>query len=309
MDVVTNLRTFLAVAQSEGFSDAARALDVVPSVVAKRIAQLEQTMGVRLFDRSTRFVALTDAGARLQARASQVVGDFDSLVDHVHREDRGLEGHIRLMLPTTLTLLYLGDVLAKFMAEHERITLEVALADRSMNPTEQAFDIVVSGRAAHYEGVAQIPLAPIQYLLCASPEYLRLRGQPEHPVDLLNHRCLGFRPAGKTWSFGSAKGPIHVDIVPILLVDDGHTLLLSAQQGVGVAILPGYLARPSLMRGELVPLLADFPVAEAWFKAYVPRRVERLERVQRLCERLREALLELPEAHILARGTEPRKSR
>lgn len=306
MDTVTNLRTFITVVQCSGFSEAARYMQVVPSVVAKRIAQLEQSMGARLFDRTTRSVTLTEAGQRLHARASILVGEFDDLVATVHRDETRLEGHLRLMLPTTLTLLYLGDVLTKFMAENERITVEVALADRSINPTEQAFDVVVSGRTANYEGVVQIPLAPIHYVACASHEYLLRAGAPTHPHDLVKHRCLVFRPAGKTWGFDSAHGQVLVDVPPLLQSDDTHSLLLAAQQGLGIALLPGYLAHPAIARSELVQVLPGHPVTEAWFKAYVPRRLERLALVQRLCQTIKQALEALPHARIVALGTVPR---
>lgn len=309
MDTVTNLRTFVTVVQCSGFSEAARCMQVVPSVVAKRVAQLEQSMGARLFDRTTRSVVLTEAGQRLHARAASLLDDFDDLVTCVQRDETKLEGHLRLMLPTTLTLLYLGDVLTKFMAENDRVTLEIALADRSINPMEQAFDVVVSGRTANFEGVTQIPLAPIHYVLCASQEYLSVANSIQHPYDLRSHRCLVFKPAGKTWSFSSAHGPIQVDVPAVMLSDDTHSLLLAAQQGLGVAVLPGYLAAPAMARGELMHLLKPYPLAEAWFKAYVPRRLERLKLVQRLCHRIKQALEALSTAEIVSLGTSPRGNR
>lgn len=308
MDTVTNLRTFLTVVQCSGFSEAARLMQVVPSVVAKRIAQLEQTMGVRLFERTTRSVTLTEAGQRLHARAQPLVGEFDDLSASLQRDESRLAGHLRLMLPTTLTLLYLGDVLTKFLAENDRVSLEIALADRSINPMEQAYDVVVSGRTAHYEGVTELPLAPIRYTLCASPEYLARSSPLVHPNELRAHRCLVFKPAGKTWTFHSAHGPVPIDVTPVMLSDDTHSLLLAAQQGVGVAVLPGYLAAPAIARGELLPLLPTFPLADAWFKAYVPRRLERQVLVQRLCQRLKQALEDLPQARIVALGTLPRNA-
>jgi DNA-binding transcriptional LysR family regulator len=303
MDSITNLRTFLTVVNCSGFSEAARFMNVVPSVVAKRIAQLELAMGARLFKRTTRSVALTDAGQRLHVRALAVVSEFDDLASVVRRDESRLEGHLRLMLPTTLTLLYLGDVVSRFLADNDRVTAEVALADRSINPLEEAFDVVVSGRTARYEGVTQIPLAPIHYVLCGSTEYLTRFSTPAHPHDLAAHRCLVFNPAGRTWSFNSQHGPILIDVPARLVADDAHSLLLAAQQGLGLAILPGYLAKTSLERGELLPLLPDHPVTEAWFKAFVPRRVERLALVRAMCDRLRQALAELSQADIVSKGT------
>ena len=298
MDSVTNLRTFLAVVQHGGFSGAARHLHVVPSVVGKRIGQLEKTVGARLFDRTTRSVVLSDAGQRLKAHAGAAVGVFDELVDAVRRDEGKLEGHIRLMAPTTLTTLVLGQALVGFLAKHERISLEVSLADRSVNPLEQSFDVVVSGRAAHYEGVIQIPLAPIDYALCGAPAYLSRHAPPVHPTDLTDHACLMFQPAGTTWTFRSPRGLVHVEVRPRLTADDNRTLLLAAQSGLGIALLPGYICRGALKAGRLVELLPDFPPQESWFKAYVPRRQAQLARIKALCGWLSQAMEQLPQRAI-----------
>ncbi|HPQ96065.1 MAG TPA: LysR family transcriptional regulator, partial [Thiolinea sp.] len=105
MDTLTNLKTFVAVAKYGGFSDAARQLDVVPSVVAKRISQLEQSMQTRLFQRSTRRVRITEAGVQLYGRVPGLLAEFEEVVSSVQRDDKKLEGHIRIMAPTTLTLM------------------------------------------------------------------------------------------------------------------------------------------------------------------------------------------------------------
>lgn len=290
MDSVTNLRTFLAVVQHGGFSEAARHLHVVPSVVAKRIGQLEKTMGARLFERSTRRVQLTEAGHRLRVHATPAVGMFDDLVDAIRRDEGKLEGPIRLMAPTTLTTLVLGEALVGFIARHDRISLEISLADRSVNPLEQSFDVVISGRAAHYEGVIQIPLAPIDYRLCAAPACVARQPALRHPSELAERECLAFRPTGTTWTFRSPRGLVPVDVLPRLLADDNRTLLLAAERGLGIAMLPGYICREALARGSLVQLLPEFAPEESWFKAYVPRRLAGLARIQALCSWLAQAM-------------------
>jgi DNA-binding transcriptional LysR family regulator len=293
VDTLTNLRTFLAVVQADGFSKAARQLDVVPSVVAKRIAQLEHSLGTRLFERTTRAVVLTEAGHRLRVRAADTVEGFDALARAVANDDGKLEGHIRLMAPTTLTTLFLGGALVDFLAQHPRITLDVALADRSVNPLEQAFDIVISGRTAHYDGVTQRPLAPIDYVLCAAPAYLAQRTTPIHPSDLATHDCLVFRPTGPSWAFRSARGLVLVDVTARLVADDNRTLLLAAERGLGISLLPGYIARPALGAGRLRGLLADFAPQEAWFKAYVPKRLDGTARIEALCTAIGQAMAAL----------------
>jgi DNA-binding transcriptional LysR family regulator len=282
MDTLTNLRTFLAVVQANGFSRAARQLDVVPSVVAKRIAQLEQTLGARLFERTTRSVALTEAGERLRSRAADAVGGFEALMRAVGNDDGKLEGHIRLMAPTTLTTLFLGQALVEFLALHPRITLDVSLADRSVNPLEQAFDLVISGRTAHYDGVVQRPLAPINYVLCAAPACPAILPTLTHPSELSGRECLVFRPTGPNWGFQSAKGLVLVDVAARLIADDNRSLLLAAERGLGIALLPQYIVHPALQAGRLVALLPEFRPQEAWFKAYVPKRLQGTARIEAL---------------------------
>lgn len=284
MDVLGNLKTFLAVASYGSFSGAARKLHVVPSVVAKRIGQLEKTMGSRLFDRSTRSVVLTEAGQHLQIRTAILVADFDELVSTVKRDDRKLEGHIRIMAPTTLTMVYLGQVLNAFLQNHDRITMEVALVDLSSNPQEQGFDMAISGRTASYEGVLDVPLCPVIPVLFAAPAYVARHGEPSHPRELTDHPCLVFAPTGLTWQFQSSRGPLSVEVKARLLADDNRTLLDAAIRGIGVVALPLYVARDALAAQQLQILLEKFPLQETWFRAYVPRRSHKLARVQALVE-------------------------
>ena len=284
MDVLNNLKTFLAVASYGGFSEAARKLHVVPSVVAKRIGQLEKTMGSRLFERTTRSVTLTEAGQHLQTRAASLMADFDDLVSAVKRDDSKLEGHIRIMAPTTLTMVYLGQVLNAFLEKHERITMEVALVDLSSNPQEQGFDMAISGRTASYDGVLDVPLCPVKPMLFAAPSYVALRGEPSHPRELADHHCLVFSPTGVNWQFHSNRGAISIEIKPRLLADDNLTLLGAVKMGMGIAALPLYVARDAMSRGEVQPVLGKFPVQDTWFRAYVPRRSHRLARIQALVD-------------------------
>ena len=285
MDTLTNLKTFMAVARYGGFTDAAKQLDVVPSLVAKRIAQLELALGTRLFERSTRQVAITEAGIQLRSRAAGLLTEFDELVRTVERDDKKLEGHIRIMAPTTLTMMHLGKTLSAFMAQHERITMEIALVDLSSNPEEKSFDLAISGRAATYDGVLDVPLCSTQPVLVASPECVEKRlSNLNHPRELAEQSCLVFSPTGSRWNFQSNRGVLSVEVNSRLVADDNITLLQAALIGMGVAILPGYIARPALASGELVELLPAYPVQDTWFRAYVPKRRMRVARIQALID-------------------------
>lgn len=291
MDTVANLRAFLAVARYGGFSEAARQLNVVPSVVAKRVSQLEHTVGAKLFERSTRKVALTEAGEKFQVRARNLIADLDDALLGLKRTNNQLEGRILMMVPTTLNMLVLSDALSSFLREHEHITLELMLVDRSVNPAEEGFDLAISGHtASSYEGVLDVPLYPFEQVLCASPEYLKRRGTPSHPHDLEDHDGLCFKPLGTAWRFDSEQGQLSVDVHPRLIASDNITLRAAALAGNGIAMLPRYVARDALRAGKLVEVLNKFPMPKSWFRAHVTQHRAHLARITKLLEWLKSAL-------------------
>jgi DNA-binding transcriptional LysR family regulator len=296
MDMLLNLRAFLATARTGSFSEAARQLHVVPSVVAKRVSQLEGSTGVQLFNRSTRQVSLTERGHQFLPKARALIEDFDVIVSGMGRQEdaNGLEGHIRIKAPTSLSVLYLNQLLAAFQRSHERITMEVFLVDRSVHPVEEGFDIALGGISASYDGVLDEPICPLRQVVCATPDYLERHGTPRHPRELADHPCLVFRPTGTTWRFRHARGPIEVEVAAKLSSNDTSMLFAAARAGTGIAVLPTYLTREALKEGELTPLLADFPLQEIWLKALVPARRAAARRIQALLAYFKEQLSPVP---------------
>lgn len=288
MDVITHVKTFVMVARHGSFTEAAKHLEVVPSVVARRIAQLEEELSARLFERNTRKVQLSEAGEKFYARAFGLVADFEELMLSTHRDAGALEGHLNILVPTTLMVRRLAPIFADFLAEHPSITMRMSLVDRSTNPVEAGFDLVISGRAASFDGVVDLPLCPVQPVLCATREYIDAFGEPTHPRDLASHRCLVFTPTGTTWNFESARGVISVDVMPRLQSDDNISLLEAARRSLGIASLPKYVIVDELASGELVPLMPNYTPQENWFKAYIPRRNMKLARIKALVEWLGE---------------------
>ncbi len=294
MDILLNLRAFLAAARHGSFSAAARQLHVVPSVVGKRVSHLEHTTGAQLFIRSTRKVELTEIGQKFQSKASALVADFDEVISSLKHDEGQLEGHIRIKVPTTLTVLYLADVLSAFQQQHERITMEVLLVDRSVNPIEEAYDVVITGMSESYEGVIDIPLCPLDQVVCAAPTYLDTHGLPEHPRDLPDHDCLVFKPKGAIWSFDSARGPISVEVPQKLVANDNYVLFSAAIAGSGIAVLPTYVVKDALKAGLLLPILQTFPLQATWLKALVARKSQQQARIEALIQWLSEHLGDIP---------------
>lgn len=294
MDTLSNLRAFVATAETGSFSAAARQAGLVPSVISKRIEQLEWRIRAPLFTRSTRRLTLTDVGERYLPVVRALVRQVDDALAGMAQASGDLEGHIRIKIPTTLGVLNLSRLLNRFLVEQPMISLEVVLADRSVNPLEEGFDIAIGARPESYGQVQDHPLCPIRRLLCAAPSYLQRRGTPQLPSELMEHDCLVFATSGTRWEFQGPQGLVGVDVRPKLKSNDGGALCQAALDGMGVALLADYLVAPSLASGRLVPLLPDHRLPDLWLKALVPSNRIELPRIKSLLQWLTVQLQSAP---------------
>jgi len=271
INTLLNINAFLVVARSGSFSAAARELAVAPSVVTKRITRLEERMRTRLLVRSTRGLALTSAGERFLPRFTRVAAEIEDLFIGCALESDGIEGHLRIQSPTTVTSLYLGKLFSEFQAANPRVTLEIRLLDRSVNPLEEGIDLVFGAQPTSYPHVVDVPLCLYPQVCCCSRAYLRGRSQPSHPQDLVDHECLTTVLLASTWQFEHPDAPVSVDVQSRFHANDGRVVLEAVRSGLGIAILPRYLVDEELRTGQFVAVLDEFPVARVWLKAMVPR--------------------------------------
>lgn len=284
MDAFQNLRAFLAVADTGSFTKAARRRGLATSVLTKRVDQLEGTVKIKLFVRTTRTVTLTEAGRRWIERVRSLVADFDDTMRQASDTDHALEGPVRVKAPTTLTVLYLADILTRFQTLNPKLSLEIVLADRAVNPAEEGFDVAIAAFEAAFHGVVDIPLCPLRPMLCASPDYVARRGAPAHPRDLIAHDTLNFAPTGTIWSFNGPQGPTTVEINPRISANDGQVLLRAALAGNGIALLSEYLTAPRLAARELVSVLERYQPPERWVKMLIPDARMQVRRINALAQ-------------------------
>lgn len=270
MNTLLNIKAFLLVARNGSFSGAARELGVAPSVVTKRITRLEDEMGAQLFVRSTRALALTPAGERLLPQYQRLVAELDEIIGATAAAERGIEGHLRVKGPTTITSLYLGAIFCDFHALNPGLTLDIVLLDRSVNPLEENFDLVIGALPASYPNVTDVQLCPYETLLCAAPSYLDAKGTPECPTELIEHDCITSMMLGTTLLFEHAPSTVSVEVRSKLHANDTRVLRDAALRGIGIAVLPRFLVEEDLKQGTLVALLPDYPVPVFWLKALVP---------------------------------------
>ena len=290
MDTLANLKAFVSTADTGSFSEAARQSGLVPSVIAKRIDQLEWRIHAALFTRSTRKLTLTDVGERYLPQVRELVRQIEETLAGMAQASGDLEGHIRIKIPSTLGSLYLSEMLNEFLREQPRISMDVVLADRSVNPIEEGFDIAVGALPELYGQVKDYPLCPLRRRLCAAPSYLLRRGAPQKAAELMEHDCLVFTTSGARWEFQSPQGLVGVDVRPKLKTNDGMAIRQATMAGLGIAVLPNYLGASALAEGHIVELLPELKVPDIWLKALVPNKRKDLPRIRMLLQWLEQRL-------------------
>ncbi|MEW5423490.1 LysR family transcriptional regulator [Amorphus sp. 3PC139-8] len=271
MPLLIDIKAFLVSARLGGFSGAAREIGTTPSVISKRVTRLEHEIGAKLFRRTTRELTLTPDGERLQPRLQELVAELEDTL--LTRGEAGVElrGSMRVRATTTIGALYVGRSVTGFFAEHPSMSIELHLIDRQVNPLEEGFDVSLGALPQCFAGVRETPLCPYPRLLVAAPDYLERRGIPQVPSDIVNHDCLAFVSVGHTWGFVGASGPMSIDIRASYTVNDSRILVDAAMDGLGLAIVPEFLAREPLRDGRLITVMDDYPVVPLWYKALVPR--------------------------------------
>src|SRR5229473_1200301 len=268
MDTIASMRAFVAVAKAGSFSAAAQKLDLVPSVITKRVTQLERIVGTTLFHRSTRKVVLSADGEHHLERIIAAIAAHDQALTELRKGVRRLTGPIRIKVPSTLGFLRLNALVREFAELHPDIDIEVLLLDGPMNPAEEF-------------------LWPLRRSLFASRQYLSSYPRLSHPRQLEEHRCLVYQPTGPSWPFLSGNGVMTVTVHPRMSANDMSVLLEAAKTHLGIALLSNYVALPEIRSGSLVVSLRDFPVPDLWIKAMVPIDRLRMPRVNALLRFIR----------------------
>jgi DNA-binding transcriptional LysR family regulator len=268
-------------------------LRAAPSVIAKRITQLEKAIGAKLVMRSTRGLGLTAAGERYLPRFVRLVAEHDELFAGPDGGQRRIEGMIRIQTPPTITSRFLGTMLSTFQQRHPLVDMEVILMERSVNPLEEGFDLCVGAWPVSYPNVVDVPLCRYELVCCCSPIYLKDRPAPGHPTELVDHQCLTTALFRTSWGFTHSRGSMNIEVHSRMQSSDSSMVRDAARMGLGIAILPRLLVNEDLRDGKLIPLLEDFPVTSYWIKASVPRMKMNRPAVRELVEYLK-ASMEVP---------------
>ena len=275
MDTLELIRTFREVAQRGSFSAAARTLDLSRPNVSKYVAELETRVGVRLLNRTTRNVSLTDAGSLLLARSTPLMEMID--LTRAELQGRALvpSGRLRLTAPHGLAQTGLPGLLGEFMREYPAVTLSLHLDNRVTDMVDEGIDIALRVGRIGDDNLIVRKLQAVPFVVAASPGYWAERGLPGHPDDLAGHYALTYSVLGPNpeWRFEVGGEPLSVPVSSRMDASDAAPLVSVALQGLGMVWLPRLLLQPHIDSGALQPVLQDFSPRDVWlYAAYVQRR-------------------------------------
>lgn len=253
-------QTFARVVEDGGFTAAARSLRVPKSSVSRAVALLEEELGVRLLQRSTRQVTLTEAGRVFYEGASRALAGLEDARAAVGDLQATLTGTVRVTAPPDAGTWILGPVITRFVAQHPGVHLDVLLTGRIVDLVAEGVDFALRAARITDSSLVARRLAPREGCLYAAPRYLARRGTPASVAALAEHECLLFRAerAHAEWVLTGPAGDERVDVHGPINADDVTFLYRAAQCGTGIALLPRFLADASVERGELVRLLPDY---------------------------------------------------
>lgn len=264
MDIMQGMRTFIAVVEQGSFAGAAEALHVSPQLVSKYISQLEQHLGNRLLNRTTRRLHLTEVGSQYYPRAQRIIEDIDDLESQLTDLQGQASGNLRISAPVSFSIRHLPPLLSAYQQQHPNVTVDLQLNDRKVDIVEEGFDIALRvGQLASSSLVAK-RLAPIRLVYCASPEYLAEHGEPANLEALAHHKFLRY-------SYMEAQGK---KSSTSLSSNNGDVLTQAAIDGAGIVLQPTFIVGEALRAGLLQPILhKDTPEPVALYAVYAHRQL------------------------------------
>lgn len=297
MDRLTAMQVFTEVATSGSFTATADKLDMSRAMVTRYVAELEQWLGARLLQRTTRSVTLTDAGEACLRRSQQMLALMDNVEEEISASttDGTLRGQLRLTCSTSFAYAHLAAALADFLALHPQLKIDLNISEGALNLVDARIDLAVRISAEPDPMLIARPLARCDSLLVAAPSYLQQHGTPHHPHDLTQHRCLSHANFGKSlWHFTRGTETTQVGVASPLSANEATALLQAAKAGGGITMLPTYLVNPGIAAGELHVVLPDWQVPALTIYALYPSRRNLSPAVRAVLDYLVERFKDVP---------------
>lgn len=290
MDIFNSIPIFVAVADNQGFSSAAKELGVSKSAISKRITQLEDQLGARLFHRTTRKLSMTEAGECFYQYAAQANRAGQQAAEAVHELKGEPRGVLKIQLPMTFGQLVISPLIPKFLANYPHLKVDLVLDDSQLNLVENGYDIAIRAGNLPDSNLIARPLAPLHSAVCCSPSfYQQHKSQLQHPKQLADMNCLtySYSTNADVWEFKAIINPalnsstnssakhketITVNVAGNYRVNNSAALRDALVSGLGIGRLPTFIAGEAIKKGELFPLFHTYQMPFKQLHAIYPER-------------------------------------
>ena len=271
------LSAFIEIVEQGNFSRAAIYLGLAPSTLSQTIRSLEERLGVRLLNRTTRSVSLTEAGEHLLARIRPVFEDLNSAVESINDFRDAPMGTLRLSVSSIPAQMIIAPMLKDFLMAYPSINLDIDVGNVNIDIVKGRFDAGIRyGRLIAQDMIMVKASVPSRMIAVASPEYLARHPMPETPQDLQNHACIRFRRGNQqllTWEFEKNKKKIEVGVSGPLIVNDVDLMIKALRDGIGIGYMAEAYMSQDIAQGRLIPMLTDWsPSHDSWYLYYASRQ-------------------------------------
>lgn len=258
--LLADMAIFVSVVEQGNFSKAAKKLGVTPSAVSRQISRLEDALGVKLLQRTTRQLALTESGEITFTSCKQMVEAAEQAISASTSGTSTVSGLLRIAAPKSLASQVLRPMLVEFLKCYPDIQLHLKVTDHVLDPIHDAIDFLIHINDKPIESLVNIKLGRVGQVLCASPHYLQVHPAPQHPDDLKDHACicLGENATDNRWQFIKNNQQATVQVSGPYLVNHSEMRRDAIEQGFGIGSLPDYIAKQAIDSGRLIALLPDW---------------------------------------------------
>jgi len=280
------LAIFAKVVELRSFAGAAADLKLSKATVSKAVSRIEARLGARLLNRTSRRLALTDAGRQLAARAAHILAEGEAAEDAALAQATLPRGLVRLAAPMSFGVLHIAPLLPEFLATYPDVSIDLQLSDAMVDLVGGGFDAAIRIAALPDSSLVARRLCEMHRYLVASPAYVRAHGRPKHPLHLADHRCIGYSHGSTPESWRFTKGGKSATVRPSgqLRANNGDAMMPALIAGTGVGILPEFIVRDALAAGRLERLLPDWSLPSGGVYWVTPPGGPRPKRVDVLAD-------------------------
>jgi len=260
MDKVMSMRVFSAVAKNSSFSNAAKKLSISKAMASKHVQNLENSLGVRLFNRTTRKLNLTDVGNAYYEKVDSILSDIDETELAISRLNSEPKGKLKILSPPSFGAFHLSRALSVYLRKYPDVTTEIELSNRMPDLVEDGIDLAFRVGELEDSSFVARKIASARRVVCASPYYLKQNGTPQTPDELSKHNCMIYAPrtAFNEWEFIKNREQLKIKVSGDIQCNDGDALRIAAIQGCGIAQLPTYIVGLDIQSGRLNAILEEY---------------------------------------------------